>query len=160
MTGALGGAAMGAGLDLATAGLTFGVFSTLGGILGAAGTALQGKSFLSGVRLLGMKLDHQFLVMGPVDNIQLMYILLDRVLLLYSCIINWSHGRRDYPHGTTVGQFELETQGVTREWPIHDRKACERFFNAVTRDDQEALPASQKELHRLLVRKLTSFTEV
>ena len=102
MTGALGGAAMGAGVDLAAAGITFGVFSALGGILAAAGTALQGKKFLSGVRLLGMKLDHQRLVMGPVDNIQLMYILLDRVLLLYSRIINWSHGRRDYPHGATV----------------------------------------------------------
>ena len=72
ITGALGGVALGAGLDLAAAGLTFGVFSALGGLLGAAGTALKGRDILSGIRLLGMKLDQQQLQIGPVENIQLM----------------------------------------------------------------------------------------
>ncbi len=159
MTGALGGAAMGAGVDLATAGVTFGVFSTLGGVLGAAGTALKGKSLLSGVRLLGMKLDHQQLIMGPVNNIQLMYILMDRALLFYSGIINWAHGRRDYPQELTVEQSEMLEQGVTKEWPRNELKVCERFFYAATRGEQDVLHDRREELHKLLVRKLSLYSE-
>ncbi|MBU0943399.1 MAG: GTPase/DUF3482 domain-containing protein, partial [Proteobacteria bacterium] len=66
VAGALSGAALGAGVDVAAAGLSFGIFSTLGGLLGAAGTALKGRELLAGSRLLGMRLDEQRLTVGPV----------------------------------------------------------------------------------------------
>lgn len=155
-TGALGGAALGAGVDIAAAGITFGVFSTLGGVLGAAATAMKGREFLFGVRLLGMKLDHQELVMGPVNNIQLMYILLDRALLFYGLIINWAHGRRDYEKEGALQTNKVEKQGVTHGWSRTELKVCERFFNELTRGDTEERFAGRQEFQQLLVRVLAS----
>lgn len=43
-----------------------------------------------------MNLGGRQIRVGPIDNIQLLYILLDRALIFYSHIINWAHGRRDY----------------------------------------------------------------
>ncbi|HEB70073.1 MAG TPA: DUF3482 domain-containing protein [Desulfobulbus sp.] len=158
MTGGLSGAALGAGLDLAAAGITFGVFSAIGGLLGAAGTALKGRDILSGVRLLGMKLDHQQLRFGPVNNIQLMYILLDRALLFYSLVINWAHGRRDYQGAVDEKQVQPAKQGYTAGWTRSEQKICERFFQAVTGDNIEDAADRSEALHQLLVEKLTDLS--
>ncbi len=159
LTGGLGGAALGAGLDLAAAGITFGVFSAIGGLLGAAGTALKGRELLSGVRLLGMKLDQQQLKFGPVNNIQLMYILLDRALLFYSLVINWAHGRRDYLQPVDRETITADKQGFTASWSRSEQKVCERFFQAMTTGaDTEDTADRSKALHRLLVEKLTALS--
>ncbi len=131
MAGALSGAALGAGVDVAAAGLSFGVFSTLGGIMGAAGTALKGRDFLSGSRLLGMRLDEQRLTVGPVRNIQLLFVLLDRQFLFYSHIINWAHGRRDYDPLPPIGENLPARRGYTADWNRANRKICERFFESL-----------------------------
>ncbi len=131
VAGALSGAALGAGVDVAAAGLSFGVFSTLGGLLGAAGTALKGKEFLSGVKLLGMRLDEQQLQVGPVKNIQLLFVLLDRQLLFYSHIINWAHGRRDYDRQAADAETLPARIGYTTEWDRQKRRVCEQFFAAL-----------------------------
>jgi Domain of unknown function (DUF3482)/50S ribosome-binding GTPase len=128
MAGALSGATLGAGVDVAAAGLSFGIFSTLGGVLGAAGTALKGRDLLSGSRLLGMRLDEQHLTVGPVKNIQLFFVLLDRQLLFYSHVINWAHGRRDYDLPAPAGEKLPARLGYTADWDRHKRKICERFF--------------------------------
>ncbi len=159
MTGGLSGAALGAGLDLAAAGITFGVFSALGGMLGAAGAALKGRDILSGIRLLGMKLDQQQLRFGPVTNIQLMYILLDRALLFYSLVINWAHGRRDYPEVVDDKQVQPDKQGYTTGWSRSEQKICERFFQAVTREDAEDMASHNEALDQLLVEKLTALPD-
>lgn len=52
LAGAMSGAALGAGLDVAAAGISFGVFSTLGGLVGAAGTAFKGKNGSQGLSCL------------------------------------------------------------------------------------------------------------
>ncbi len=131
MAGALSGAALGAGVDVAAAGLSFGVFSTLGGLIGAAGTALKGKKFLSGIKLLGMHLDEQQLKVGPVKNIQLLFVLLDRQLLFYSHIINWAHGRRDYDRSAPKGETLPARVGYTTAWDRQQRGICEHFFTAL-----------------------------
>lgn len=129
LAGALGGAALGAGVDVAAAGLSFGVFSTLGGLLGAAGTAMKGRDFLRGARLLGMRLDEQRLTVGPVRNIQLLFVLLDRQLLFYSHIINWAHGRRDYDAPAPAGDNLPAKVGYTADWDRSRRKVCELFLS-------------------------------
>ncbi|NOQ45392.1 MAG: DUF3482 domain-containing protein [Desulfobulbaceae bacterium] len=158
MAGALGGAAIGAGVDVAAGGITFGVFSTLGGVIGAAGTALKGKEFLSGVRLLGIKLDHQKLQVGPVNNIQFLYILLDRALIFYSHIINWAHGRRDYPESTPMGEDSGMKQGYTTGWDRAARKTCETFFQAIQGDDQDAREQAGSALKKMLVGSLSTIS--
>lgn len=128
LAGALSGAAVGAGVDVATAGISFGIFSAIGGVLGAAGTALRGQSFLAGTRLLGMQLDARQLQVGPVKNIQLFYVLLDRQFLFYSHIINWAHGRRDQDSQLSNSANLPAKYGFSSNWSASDRGLCDRVF--------------------------------
>ncbi|MCF8055499.1 MAG: GTPase/DUF3482 domain-containing protein [Desulfocapsa sp.] len=154
MAGALSGAAVGAGIDVAAAGLSFGIFSTLGGIVGAATTALKGKEFLAGTRLLGMRLDAQQVQVGPVKNIQLLFVLLDRQLLFYSHIINWAHGRRDYNSGSS-GEGALPAKiGYTGEWTRQDRGICEVFFRTLVQDDSLQKTRGREDMASLIHRAL------
>ncbi len=156
MAGALSGAAVGAGVDVAAAGLSFGVFSTLGGIVGAATTALKGKEFLAGTRLLGMRLDAQQLQVGPVKNIQLLFVLLDRQLLFYSHIINWAHGRRDYEREEGAGDRKnsLDKTGFTAGWSKEDRRICEVFFRTLGKPEQPDEKKGREEMSGLIRRML------
>ncbi len=136
MAGALSGAAVGAGADLAAGGLSVGLFAALGGIVGAAGTALKGKEFLSGTRLLGMRCDEQLLQVGPVKNIQLLFVLLDRQFLFYNHIINWAHGRRDYDMQVSNTENIPARVGYTTDWNRKDRAICDRFFQSLQDTDK------------------------
>ncbi|HIP82049.1 MAG TPA: DUF3482 domain-containing protein, partial [Desulfocapsa sulfexigens] len=157
MAGALSGAALGAGVDVAAAGLSFGIFSTIGGILGAAGTALKGRELLAGTRLLGVRLDSRQLQVGPVKNIQLLFVLLDRQLLFYSHIINWAHGRRDYESQASGKNNETlpARLGYTTNWSRRDRALCDGFFRSIqSRKHSDAQQNSRGELAALLERTL------
>jgi GTPase Era involved in 16S rRNA processing len=155
MAGALSGAALGVGLDAMTAGISFGVFAAIGGVLGAATAAMKGKELLSGTRLLGMKLDEEQLQVGPVTNTQLLYILVDRALIYFTHIVNWAHGRRDYPDAVrrTEGE-ETDKQGYTSGWTREERKVCERFFAALQEDDGYLQEYAGEDLGLLLREKL------
>ncbi|MEA3466704.1 MAG: GTPase/DUF3482 domain-containing protein, partial [Thermodesulfobacteriota bacterium] len=136
MAGALSGAAVGAGADLAVGGLSVGLCAVLGGIVGAAGTALKGQEFLSGTRLLGMRVDEQLLRVGPVKNIQLLFVLLDRQFLFYNHIINWAHGRRDYDTQVSNTENIPARAGYTTDWNRKDRVICDRFFLSLQDTDK------------------------
>ncbi|WP_028585254.1 GTPase/DUF3482 domain-containing protein [Desulfogranum mediterraneum] len=158
LAGAMGGAALGAGLDVATAGISFGVFSTLGGLLGAAGTAIKGKQWLSGIKLLGMQVGGEQLQVGPVNNIQLLYILLDRSLLFYRQVVNWAHGRRDYQQGERLAKGSSKA-GFTAFWSREERRSCERFFQLVCGGESWAEAPVAGEMRRLLQEQLTRIIE-
>jgi hypothetical protein len=96
-TAGLAGGAVGAALDVAAAGLTFGIFTIIGGAVGAGWAAFGGGKRLSKAKVSGLKLGGQQIKIGPNENIQFSYILIDRALIFYSHVINWAHGRRDYP---------------------------------------------------------------
>jgi GTP-binding protein EngB required for normal cell division len=160
IAGALSGAALSAGLDAAVGGASLGAFAVVGGVIGAAAAALKGRDLLSGTRLLGMKLDHQRLQVGPVNNIQLLYILLDRALIYFSHVINWAHGRRDYPGKTVQASGEGEHKlGYTASWSRDERALCERFFKTLQQGDSEDRIRAAKELTALLRGKLQDLCE-
>ncbi len=150
---AMSGAAAGVGIDVLTAGVSFGVFAAIGGLIGAAGAAFKGKELLSGSRLLGMKLDKQQLQVGPVTNIQLLYILLDRALLYFHHAANWAHGRRDHDSAAVVAADEK--LGCTAIWRKEELLICDRFFKAVQKEDAAAQELAEKELAELLQKKLS-----
>ncbi|MCI5221372.1 MAG: DUF3482 domain-containing protein [Candidatus Electrothrix sp. AR4] len=160
MAGAISGAALGIGLDALAGGITFGVFTAIGGAFGAAAAAMKGKEVLTGTRLLGMKLDDQQLQVGPVTNMQLLYILLDRALLYYSHVINWAHGRRDYPEAVTNSDAEGDDkQGYTSDWSREDSKVCARFFKALQMDYLPEREQMEAELVGLIREKLREISE-
>jgi GTP-binding protein EngB required for normal cell division len=143
MAGALSGAAMGVWADALSAGLSMGIFTALGGAMGAAGVALKGKDLLTGKRLLGMKLDKEQIQVGPVQNIQLLYILLDRALLYYSHIVHRAHGRRDQTPDNSMQKL-----GLTSTWSSDERKICQRFFQAL--QHKETSPVQEETAEKLL----------
>ena len=157
IAGAFAGAAAGAAVDLGHGGLSFGLFSAAGGIIGAAGTALQGQKILSGTRILGLRLDRHTLRIGPASNIQLLYVLIDRALIYWTYMTEWSHGRRDYENAPAPAKDE-QAQGFTTGWDRSRRKICEKFFRAAREQegpDQEA----EMEFIRMLQQCLREISE-
>lgn len=155
LAGAVSGAAVGVGVDVLTIGISFGLFAAIGGAIGAVSAALKGRAFLSGTKLLGMKLDRQQMQVGPVTNIQLLYILLDRALLYCHHVANWAHGRRDY----STALPPREKLGCASSWNTDERKICDRFFQTLQKDDTAAQEQAEEELTGLLREKLREITE-
>ncbi len=148
----LTGGAMGAALDAAAAGLTFGIFTAIGGIGAAGWAALGGGKKLSQSKVVGMNLGGRQIRIGPVEQIQFLYILLDRVLIFYSHVINWAHGRRDYP--PVSAQRKTEKAGITTQWDDRRRNICSLFFSAVRNRDEKAVEKSRRELKEMLCEAL------
>jgi predicted GTPase len=144
----LAGGAAGAALDVAAGGITFGVFTALGGALGAGWAALGGGKRLARTQVVGMNLGGHQMRMGPNENIQFLYILLDRALIFYSHIINWAHGRRDYPAASPASG--AGKAGVTTEWSESAKKTCAAFFRAVRSSDESRRASARKEMKALL----------
>jgi hypothetical protein len=159
LAGALGGAALGVGIDAATIGTSFGLFSAIGGLVGAGATALKGKELLTGVRLLGMKMGGEQLQVGPVSNIQLLYILLDRGLLYYSHVINWAHGRRDYAPQNGLQRSVHGKTGFTSHWDSERRKICSHFFRSVQKGQEGLIEEASATLQDLLREQLQEISE-
>jgi signal recognition particle receptor subunit beta len=160
VAGALSGAALAAGLDALAGGASLGAFAAIGGVFGAAAAVFKGKDLLTGTRLLGMKLDRQQLQVGPVTNTQLLYILLDRALLYYTHIINWAHGRRNYPDSVRkTGVEEAGKQGYISGWGKSDRKICGRFFSALQQEDPLLQEQAGEDLTALIQEKLQQISE-
>lgn len=127
--GAVIGGTMGAAIDVAAAGITFGVFTALGGILGA-GSALFGGKKITRKKTAGIRLGGDKLQLGPNKNSQFLYILMDRALIYYSHIINRPHGRRDL--SDPPGKTKDKKKGYSTGFTPRQRTVCAKFFKAVT----------------------------
>lgn len=146
----LGGVAIGAAVDLAAHGLSFGIFSAIGGLAGAGWAALGGGRKLARVKVVGMNLGGRQIRVGPIDNIQLLYILLDRALIFYSHIINWAHGRRDYT--VALNNRSDIKAGITTEWDEASKQACMRFFKAVRSGDDPKIEKARQQMTTILLK--------
>jgi len=153
----LGGAGIAAALDAATLGASFGVFAALGGIAGAGWAAWSSKD-LARTRILGMPLGGRELQIGPVRNIQFLYILLDRSLIYYSHIINWAHGRRDYDAGRSEQDRDSARVGFTARWNSGVRDACNAFFKEATGGESSGGTNAERQLKQILVDQLQAIS--
>jgi hypothetical protein len=147
---AIGGAGIAAAIDAATIGASFGVFAALGGLAGATWAALGGKG-LAQTRVMGIPLGGRKKEIGPVKNIQFLYILLDRSLIYYSHIINWAHGRRDYHTGEVAHHTP---DGYAAQWDSSVLGICNTFFKEVNKDGGGINPDTEKQMHNLLIEQL------
>ncbi len=147
--GGLGGAAVGAGIDIAALGHGLGLFTALGGIAGTVG-AIAGRSRMSAdASFMGVKIAGPQILVGPAENISLLFVLLNRALLYYQQSINWAHGRRDYRESLADRQ-NSETAGFTRDWPAGNLKICHRFFKALRQNNVHNGYEQEKELQAIL----------
>lgn len=125
--GAIIGGTVGAVIDTAAAHITFGLFTAIGGILGA-GSALFGGKKMVAKKLAGIRFGGDKLQLGPNKNPQFLYILIDRALIYYSHIVNRPHGRRDdHP-----GKPNDKKKGYSTGFTTGQRTVCAKFFKTVT----------------------------
>ena len=128
-TSSLAGAAGGAAVDLALPGLTFGIFSAGGALLGGLSAFFGAKKISNiriGTKLWSKKLGGQKLQLGPLKkDSPLIYIIVDRALLYFDTISQWSHAcRQDQPY-----IIEMASQPwLTREWERNERSTLSRYF--------------------------------
>jgi len=127
--GAIVGGTIGAVIDTAAAGITFGVFTVLGGIIGA-GSALFGGKKMTDMKMAGIRFGGDKLQIGPNKNLQFLYILIDRALIYYSHIVNRPHGRRDLPDRQEKN--ESEKKGYSTGFTTSQRNVCARFYKSVS----------------------------
>lgn len=126
----MAGSAAGAVIDVMAAGITFGVFSAIGGIVGATSALLSGRR-MTDLTFNGVRLGKDQVRVGPLSNLQLMYILLDRMMIFHGSIINWAHARRDISESLKSDISENLKKGVTSRWNDASKKVCSRFFYSV-----------------------------
>ncbi|WP_321495290.1 DUF3482 domain-containing protein [uncultured Desulfobacter sp.] len=124
--GAVLGGTLGAVLDTAAAGLTFGIFTAIGSALGA-GSALVGIRRLANA---SSGLGGDRVQVGPNENIQFLYILLDRALLYYTHMSRRAHGRRDVPQRESHLVSKGEKAGISTLLTQKQVRICLEFFKA------------------------------
>lgn len=127
--GAIIGGTMGAVIDTAAAGITFGVFTALGGIIGAGSALFSGKKMVK-KKTAGLRLGGDTLQLGPSKNLQFIYILIDRSLIYYSHMINRPHGRRDF--GDSSKKAENKKLGYSTNFTTRQKNVCTKFFKMTT----------------------------
>ncbi|MFZ5572401.1 MAG: GTPase/DUF3482 domain-containing protein [Thermodesulfobacteriota bacterium] len=149
---AVGGGLLGVKLDLATAGISFGVFTAIGSALGAGAALLFGEQ-AARARLVGLRLGGYLIRVGPNRGMQLPFILLDRALIYYSHISNWAHGRREDPGAVSPDRRIQENPGkATAAWSPERRKICGHFIRAVHSGGNggERLAIAREEMMKML----------
>lgn len=144
----LAGGTMGAVFDLAAAGLSFGIFTAIGGLAGAGWTALGGGKRLAKTKVMGLNLGSRLMRIGPIENIQFMFVLMDRALLFYSHIINWAHGRRDYPDSISQST-KTQKNGFTSQWDKRIKNRCRDFYVSIRSGDEERRARSRRAFKEL-----------
>lgn len=150
---AITGGTIGAALDIAAAGITFGVFTLIGSAIGGGWAALSGRQ-LADSKLAGVKLGGQQIRVGPNENIQFLYILIDRVLIYYAHIINWAHGRRNSGDAAQPDAERLGKTGYTSRWNTAAQRKCMTFFRAVRSGELEKRERSERKIRELLREEL------
>lgn len=149
IAGSIGGAALGASLDIAALGHGLGMFTAVGSMAGALGAFWGGEKFSRQAEVLGLSLGGNQIQIGPSKSIDLLFILLNRTLLFYKYTINWAHGRRDYEsleQKDDAGQIA----GFTRNWPAGRIKVCHAFFKAVQKPNDSSSKA-EEDFRKLLL---------
>lgn len=153
IAGGLGGATLGATLDLATLGHSLGLFAAIGGVAGALGAMFSGENLSGQAEILGIPLGGEVVQVGPAKNIEMLFVLLNRALLHYRHIINWAHGRRDYPPAIAI---EETNRNYTKDWSTARLKTCQQFFQQL-KDNGEP-DADKREAFRIII--LESLEEI
>lgn len=141
------GAGAGVKLDLIFAHLTFGLFTLSGAAIGAAAAWFKGEN-MARARVKHLKLGGVQVCVGPNQNPQFPFVLIDRLLLYYQSVINWAHARRDQPAAVEIAH---ETKaGYTARWTNEQRKVCLSFIKSLARDHPQKQDEAQRELQEMI----------
>ena len=151
---ALGGGVIGAKLDIAAAGLGFGVFTAIGGAVAAGSAYLLGEKMVK-AKVVGFNLGGYTVTVGPHKSPNFPFILMDRALIVYSHVINWAHGKRDYPDVDRDKKRHVKLkEGYTAAWSSDDKKICQTFFKAIRSGDPHQIESRRRRMADFLAEKI------
>jgi GTPase Era involved in 16S rRNA processing len=152
--GLTAGATLGAGIDVAAGGITFGVFTLGGALAGGIGSWINGpKLGAKKLPLPGKKTwAKEQIRVGPHADPQLVFVLLDRSLLYITRLMNWAHARRD--HEAFLAGISSESR-YSRDWTDAQRKAVTRWIKEHARGADPSEESSEV-LRKLLFEFLQS----
>jgi len=140
--GAVTGGLLGLGADAASGGLSFGVITGTGALLGALGGWMGGPKL--GAKHLpwpgGKTLAREFLQVGPYPTPHLVSILIDRSLLYLHALMNFAHARRD-PDDFNA-QLRAEKSFVA-DWSSADLKQLQKWHRSLSRQ------GAQQKVHEI-----------
>jgi len=137
--GAMGGAAVGGGLDLLVGGSSLMMGSLVGAVVGAGGSIFAADKLVD-ARVLMQNLGERVLEVGPVKNLSLPHILLRRSLLHLELIKDRSHADRSL--------LDLSEESLRRRsedlMSDKQKKSFEKIFRAIRKSSAqlEATPLS------------------
>jgi GTPase Era involved in 16S rRNA processing len=154
IAGGLGGAAIGAGLEMAAFGHGLGLFTAVGTLAGALGALFGGENLSDKVKILGLPLGGKQIQIGPAKSIDLLFILLNRSLLYYQHTINWAHGRRDYDAPRAEEKKGPDQGGFAAQWDSGARDICSSFFKEATRSNGSSSPEAEQQMTDFLIAQL------
>jgi hypothetical protein len=88
---------------------------------------------MADIKVKGIKIGGYQIRIGPMDNPQLMFVLIDRALIFYAHVINWAHGRRGLarPEDKVDPSTLLSKTGYTADWTNTERKTALRYFKMI-----------------------------
>lgn len=121
-TGALSGAALGSGFDLAVGGASLLLGAAIGSVVGGTSAWFSYKR-IAEVKILGLPLGGLELRVGPARNINFPYVVLGRALYHHAAIMHRTHAQR--------GVLRLDTaaeDASARSIADSQRKKLERVF--------------------------------
>ena len=159
IAGGLGGAAIGAGLEMATLGHSLGIFTAAGTVVGALGALFGGETFSGRAQLMGIPLGGERVQVGPAKSIDLLFVLLNRSLLYYRHTINWAHGRRDYDKASQPLLTTGSSQGFTGRWSTGNIKICHDFFKEARGRNSDSGVKETAKFRELLAKTLQEISE-
>lgn len=148
IAGSMLGAGLGAGADLLAAGLTFGVFTSLGAVAGAGSALWKGKS-LARAKISKLPLGGLKLTVGPSISDQFVFVQLDRFLLYAIFLANWSHARQE----TSIQLKDQDSrQGPSSSLKNEEMRRVSVFARAVRRGGSDEIEKAARELKAVVVR--------
>ena len=148
------GGAAGAVIDLAAAGHSLGLFTVLGS-LGGAASAFLGERRIARAKVSGIPLGGQELTLGPCRNLQMLFVLLDRILLYFTLITSRSHGKRD-DAALAIEEAALSDGGASRHLSAPDKKAFQELFKAAGKQDATGIDNALADIREILFSRINS----
>ena len=126
-TGAIGGAAIGTGVDAALGGASLFTGALVGAVVGGA-SGLVGHRQLAEVKILGASMGTDILQIGPIVNPNIPYALLARALYHYHEVTERTHAHRE-----PLTLEEATERFGAQQLPASSRKQLEKQFTAIRR---------------------------
>ena len=167
LSGAMVGAAIGGIIDLKLAGASFLMGAVIGSASGAViawmsadkATEIEtpevklGPITIKRKKLGGVKASAR---VNPQSN--LIFILLDRLLLYSETVISWSHGRREDTPARILAN--AAKQGTVSNWTREERGKVSKFVGLAVKADSEKRDRAEKDLRDMITKKLSEFAEM